>query len=270
MENFKEIPGTDGLYLISRLGVVWSNKTNRTMRVYYCGPGKKGSRGSQYAFVKLSIGNRVVLRDLHRLVALAHCPNPDLLPVVNHKNGIKVDVWAGNLEWTTYSGNSKHAIRTGLTPLPPTMKGKFGAAHNRSIAAYAYKLDGSLVGLFGSIAEAARETNNEVTAVHHAIVSKAVTRKGLIYSYCELTIADIEKIKADVRDLRIAGQKKSAKRILAFALDGTQTGSYLGQVEAAKETGVPVHGIMDSLRFGRFNKSSGIRFVYAAPRNCRF
>lgn len=51
---------------------------------------------------------------VHRLVAEAFIPNPKRLPEVNHKNGIKLDNHAENLEWTTSSGNQQYAYDMGL------------------------------------------------------------------------------------------------------------------------------------------------------------
>ena len=51
---------------------------------------------------------------VHRLVALAHIPNPLGLPEVNHKDGNRQNPAKSNLEWSTSRENSIHAVNAGL------------------------------------------------------------------------------------------------------------------------------------------------------------
>ncbi|NBM85913.1 hypothetical protein GWI73_06590 [Proteus sp. G2661] len=51
---------------------------------------------------------------VHRLIALTFIKNPNEAPYVNHKNGVKTDNNANNLEWVTPLENIQHAIKTGL------------------------------------------------------------------------------------------------------------------------------------------------------------
>jgi hypothetical protein len=61
---------------------------------------------------------------IHRLMALAWLPNDDFRnrPIVNHKDGNKVNNRLGNLEWCSHRDNVLHALDAGLSMTRMKMK----------------------------------------------------------------------------------------------------------------------------------------------------
>lgn len=95
-------------YLISDTGEIKSVKTGLIR--------KKNINHEGYYFVSVSLGSRQDKPTIknHRAVAESFTANPNNYSVVNHKDGNKLNNNVENLEWCTYSENSKHAYETGL------------------------------------------------------------------------------------------------------------------------------------------------------------
>jgi glycosyltransferase involved in cell wall biosynthesis len=110
LRKTKPIEGFED-YLVSEDGIVISNKEWRgsSHRMLSLREKEDG-----YITAHLSKNSNLSNKAVHRLVAKAFIPNPENLPEVNHKNGIKDDNRVENLEWVSSSDNQKHAYDTGL------------------------------------------------------------------------------------------------------------------------------------------------------------
>ena len=75
----------------------------------------KGSLSENgYKYYRLSKDGKKKMFYAHRLVAEAFIENKNNLPVVNHKDGNKLNNNVNNLEWVSYSKNMEHAHQMNL------------------------------------------------------------------------------------------------------------------------------------------------------------
>ena len=101
-EIWKDIEGYEKLYMISNLGNVYSNLTNKKLK-----PGiDKG-----YLKVNLRKNNKTKQHTVHRLVAKAFIPNSNQYPCINHKDENPSNNSVDNLEWCTYKYNNTYGTK---------------------------------------------------------------------------------------------------------------------------------------------------------------
>jgi hypothetical protein len=126
-EKWLPIADTCGRYEVSNLGRVRSldmlvnTNTNRRWAGFRRVKGRilvGTDWGTGYLYVQLCVGGTKRVINIHRLVAIAFIPNPDLLPEVNHKDFNKTNNVVTNLEWCTHRKNMLHAWNGGkMKPL---------------------------------------------------------------------------------------------------------------------------------------------------------
>lgn len=114
-EEWRDIPGYEGIYKISNTGKVKSLERKvkklygyKTISEKILKP-IKDSRG--YLIVNLCKENKMKSMKLHRLVASTFLTNPNNLPQINHKNEIKEDNRVTNLEYCDARYNTNFGSR---------------------------------------------------------------------------------------------------------------------------------------------------------------
>ena len=106
-EVWKDIQGFEGLYKISSQSVILNMLSHKVL--------KQTINHEGYCRVALRKNGTNSSHRVHRLVASAFLPNPQNLPLVNHKNEIKHDNMVNNLEWCTHLHNVKEGCKKNRT-----------------------------------------------------------------------------------------------------------------------------------------------------------
>lgn len=94
-------------YEATQVGRLWNKKTGKEVK------GSINHKGYRYISVYLPETGKSKKITVHKLVALAHIPNPDNLPHINHKDGNRLNNAAWNLEWCTASYNVSDGFTRG-------------------------------------------------------------------------------------------------------------------------------------------------------------
>jgi hypothetical protein len=101
-EEWLNVKGFEGLYMVSSLGRVKSIRYERNKLLSSC------IDNLGYMIVGLCDSGIQRTSRVHRLVALAFIPNPENKPMVNHIDEVKSNNNVGNLEWATAKENMNH------------------------------------------------------------------------------------------------------------------------------------------------------------------
>lgn len=81
-----------------------------------------------YVIYNLSVNGTNKRERAHRMVASVFIPNPNNYPIINHKDCNKQNNNVDNLEWCSYSDNTRHAMSNGLVRTDC-----LGKAHNKKL-----------------------------------------------------------------------------------------------------------------------------------------
>lgn len=180
-EKWKQINDFEN-YEISNLGNV-RNKSKQFL---------KQQKMNMYMTIKLydKKNKKMLLKNIHRLVAEAFIPNLENKPCVNHVDGNKINNCVNNLEWCSYSENTIHAFKTGLQK---TWCGeKFGKEHpnykfrgkwKTQKKVYQYDKNNNFIKKYNSAEEVFRKLNISSSHIGECCKGKRKTAGGYIWKY---------------------------------------------------------------------------------------
>lgn len=147
----------DGLYSVSNLGNVKANdryiKTKTGIRHYKGKMLKPEVSKDGHLRVTLSNAGEKERVFVHRLVAEAFIPNPNNLPVINHKDENPANNSVENLEWCTISYNNNYNERNK----------RIGDAEGHTILVF--DKDDNYIESFPSMTKAAKKYNISLTTL---------------------------------------------------------------------------------------------------------
>ncbi len=113
-EEWRDVPGYEGLYLVSSLGRFYRLPRRNTRNFYKGRLVSQSYNAKGYLKVDLSGRNgKVWTARAHRLVARAFLGEPEAGQEVRHLNGVRDDNRASNLAWGSGSQNSYDAVAHG-------------------------------------------------------------------------------------------------------------------------------------------------------------
>lgn len=248
-ENWKPIPGYEGLYEISNYGRVKSlartmphktygtwNIKERILKQNWAGP-----KDSQYLIVFLhkGKGEQHIFR-VHRLVAKAFIPEVEGKTFVNHKDGDRSNNRADNLEWCTPLENTRHAFEHGFCE-------NVGKHQRKPVVCV------ETGERFVCINEACEKYGVTHRAIYQVVNGECATCKGLHWQF-----ADEYDTGTPIRKLK----NNNYSPVVQIDLNtGATINEFKSVQDAQRETGIHRTGITACCR-GKYHTAGGFKWRY--------
>ena len=176
---------------------------------------------------------------VHRLVGTHYLPNPDNLPVLNHKNSNRADPRVTNLEWCTQSDNIQHGYAYG----------SMSQVHKRNFTQYELDLllNSFLSGV--TITSLAKATSCGLSRLSINLRNLAI-KQGRLPQYED----ELYRQKC-IRNKAVNAAKQ--QKIGMLSLDGTLVRTFPSITAAAKFLGKKSTGTISNYLKGRQSSAYG-------------
>jgi hypothetical protein len=161
-KQWRDIPGYEGLYLVSDCG-----------EVVGLSRGLQRPAVDSYGYFRTALCKNGELKSfyVHRLVAMAFIQNPDNKPTVNHKNEDKTDNRVANLEWADVAAQNRHGTRMAR------------ANASRKIPVEQIDVSGNVVRRWPGTVDAVRELGLQKSSIRKCCKGQQKSCGGFIWRY---------------------------------------------------------------------------------------
>lgn len=242
-ENWKPCPEFENKYLISNYGRILGIGTYNTCKKYDLIKQHKKNGRNGYMQVRLYDNGRARTIETHTLVAKAFIPNPNNLPMVNHKDEDKTNNKVSNLEWC----NCKYNVR-----------------YSNAIKVDVYDLNGNLIETLESISDAAKKYNISTADVCRSCKSKKYSSIHKLWQFRYSGDAFIYKPIPKSHNKNGLKREDYYKKVIKYDLLGNKITEYPNITKAAQDNNDARSNIRKCCK--REVKTS-LGFIYAFPND---
>ena len=166
------IPNFEGLYEINTLSQI-RNSSGEILKQQI-----RREKYTCYKVVSLWKDGRYYKKGVHRLMAETFLPNPDCLPVVNHKDEDGTNNLLSNLEWCSKSYNASYG--TAPKKISRATKGKESEKRKPVLC---YGMDGSFMSWYPSVTAAAKDVRGNTSNIAAVCNGERKTAYGYVWVY---------------------------------------------------------------------------------------
>lgn len=179
---------------------------------------------------------------VHRIVAQTFILNPKNKMCVNHKDGNKINNKFTNLEWTTHSENTQHAIDNKLSSITKSI--------------IQFDLDMNIINEFNSINDASRKLNIIRQNISSVCKNRNLTAGGFIFLFKDEYISNKKHVII----------KTNKKSVIQLDLNKNYIKSYNTITSASKELNLQSSHISSCCK-GKRITTGGFKFMYMDDYN---
>jgi len=261
VEEWRDIPGFEGIYQVSSIGrvrsadrlVAHSRSGAQTVRGRVMSP--TPDRHGYPRFFAFKDGAKPFF-SVHRALMAAFVPRDDWQSMqVNHKDGNPRNCTLENLEWCTNSENRIHAYR--VLKRTPSGAGKFGELHHNSRRVVAKSIGTGEIRRFAAYSEAARHLGCAARDVSACVRGEQRSAAGWMFMAGD---AVPDSWLYEPKRTPSGPSNCQAKAVVRVSADGAEM--YYAAAVLARVDGFNPVGISHVLK-GRANTHGGYRWRYA-------